>query len=137
MKQEGVMDQTITLQALVQCAALIVGIWGFVKIIMEIVKAIEARHDKEMEWNKTKEDLEKGRQEIIERYDKKLGELEKMIIENYAQTEAKIQELNACNMLLTKSIRAILAGQIEQGLNGPVKEAKKALDEFIDSKAFD
>ena len=60
-----------------------------------------------------------------------------MIIENYAQTEAKIQELNACNMLLTKSIRAILAGQIEQGLNGPVKEAKKALDEFIDSKAFD
>lgn len=131
------MDQTITLQALVQSAALIVGIWGFIKIVMEIVKAINARHDKEMEWDKTKEDLEKGRQEIIERYDKKLGELENMIIENYAQTEAKIQELNACNMLLTKSIRAILAGQIEQGLNGPVKEAKKALDEFIDSKAFD
>lgn len=131
------MDQTITLQALVQSAALIVGIWGFIKIVMEIVKAINARHDKEMEWDKTKEDLEKGRQEIIERYDKKLGELENMIIENYAQTEAKIQELNACNMLLTKSIRAILAGQIEQGLNGPVKEAQKALDEFIDSKAFD
>ncbi len=131
------MDQTITLQALVQSAALIVGMWGFIKIIMEIVKAINARHDKEMEWDRTKEDLEKGRQEIIERYDQKLSELEKMIVENYAQTEAKIQELNAINLLLTKSIRAILAGQIEQGLNGPVTEAKRALDEFIDSKAFD
>lgn len=131
------MDQTISLQALVQCAALILGIWGFVKVIMEIVKAITTRHDKEMEWTKTKEELEKSRQEITEKYDKKLSEMEKMINENHCQTEAKIQELATFNILLMKSVRAILAGQIEQGLNGPVREAKKALDEFIDNKLFD
>ena len=63
--------------------------------------------------------------------------MEKMINENHCQTEAKIQELATFNILLMKSVRAILAGQIEQGLNGPVREAKKALDEFIDNKLFD
>ena len=131
------MEQTITLQALIQAIAVIAGIWGSYKIIMEIVKAITDRHDKEQEWSKTKEDLEKGRQEIIARYDTKLEELENKIEGNHSDTEAKIQELKAEMLILTKSVSAILDGLTQQGCNGAVTEAKKELDSFLMGKAYE
>ena len=131
------MDQTITFQALIQTALVIAGIWGFYKIIMEIVKSITERHDKEQEWQQTKEDLEKGRQEIVKRYDTKLEELENKIEGNHSDTEAKIQELKAEMFILTKSVAAILDGLTQQGCNGAVTEAKKELDSFLMGKAYE
>lgn len=131
------MEQTITLQSLVQTALIIMGVWGFYKIIMEIVKSITTRHDKEQEWTKTTEDLEKGRQEIIERYDTKLAELERKVDDNHADTEAKIQELKADMFIITKSLSAVLDGLKQQGCNGAVSEAKKELDAFLMDKAYE
>ena len=131
------MEQTISIDTLIQLAVVIAAIWGFFKVIMEIVKAINARHDKEQEWDKTKEDLEKGRQELITRFDKKLADMEKTIEDNHCDTEAKIQELKADMLILTRSISAILDGLKQQGCNGAVTKAKEDLDQFLIGKAYD
>jgi len=131
------MQTQITLQALLQCGAIIMAIFGSYKVIMEIVKAITDRHDKEKEWTKTKEDLEKGRQEIIKRYDAKLAEMEEKIDENHCDTEAKIQELRSEMLILTKCMSAVLDGLKQLNCNGTVSEAKKNLDEFLMSRAYD
>ena len=131
------MEQTISLQALIQCVVIIGALWGAYKVAMEIVEAITKRHDKEVAWDKTKEDLMKGRQEIIDRYDKKLAEMEETINDNHADTEAKIQELKADMFILTRSVSAILDGLKQQGCNGSVTKAKEDLDQFLMGKAYD
>jgi hypothetical protein len=51
--------------------------------------------------------------------------------DNHTDTEAKIQEVRADVIILAESIRAVLEGLIEQGCNGPVKEAKEKLDHYL------
>lgn len=131
------METQISLQAIIQCALIIGAVWGFYKIIMEIVEAISKRHDKEVAWDKATKDLEKTRGEIVERYDKRLNELEAMMNDNHADTEAKIQELKADMFILTRSVSAILDGLKQQGCNGAVTKAKEDLDEFLMGKAYD
>ena len=53
---------------------------------------------------------------------------------NHTDTEAKVQELKAEVLMLTKSMSAVMDGLIQQGCNGPVTAAKKNLDEFLMSK---
>lgn len=131
------MEQTISLQALIQCAVIIGAIWGFYKIIMEIVKAITTRHDKEKSWDKATADLERTRADITKRYDERLDELEAMINDNHTDTEAKMQELKADILILTKSVSAILDGLKQQGCNGKVTEAKENLEKYLMDKAYD
>ncbi len=131
------MEQTISLQALIQCAVIIGAVWGFYKIIMEIVKAITTRHDKEKAWDKATADLEKTRAEITKRYDERLDELEAKIDDNHTETEAKMQELKADILILTKSVSAILDGLKQQGCNGKVTEAKENLERYLMNKAYD
>ena len=131
------MEQTITMQALVQCAALIMGIWGFFKVVMEIIKQINARHDKEQLWDKTAENLVNGRQEIMDKYDVKLAELDNKIDENHADTEAKIQELKAEMIIQLECIQAILKGLEQLNCNGPVTEAKDTLEKHLREKAYE
>ena len=131
------MKQAISLQALIQCVVIIGALWGAYKVAMEIVEAITKRHDKEVAWDKAKEDLEKTRKDITDKYDKRLDDLEKMIEENHSDTEAKIQELKAVNLILTRSISAILDGLKQQGCNGAVTKAKEDLDDFLMDKAYD
>ena len=59
------------------------------------------------------------------------------INENHADTEAKLQELVAMVMILTKGQVAALDGLKQQGCNGKVTQAKQELDEFLMSKAVD
>ena len=127
----------ISLQALIQCAVIIGAVWGFYKIIMEIVKAITTRHDKEKAWDKATADLEKTRAEITKRYDERLDELEAKIDDNHTETEAKMQELKADILILTKSVSAILDGLKQQGCNGKVTEAKENLERYLMDKAYD
>lgn len=131
------MQTEITFQALVQCVAIVICVWGAWKTIMEVVKAINSRHDKEQMWDKTAENLEKGRQEIMAKYDAKLAEMDAKIDENHADTEAKIQELKAEMLLQLECIQAILDGLGQLQCNGPVTEQKKRLDQHLREKAYE
>ena len=91
------MDQTITLQALIQCGAVIMGAWGFFKVIMEIVKAINARHDKEQTWDKAVEDFNKERECLRDEFNGRLNE-----------QDAKIQQLLSMLCMTLRAQDAIL-----------------------------
>ena len=114
------MDQTITFQALIQCVGIIICAWGAWKTIMEIVKAINTRHDKEQAWDKAVDDFNKERDEIKNEFNLRLDE-----------QDAKIQQLFAMMVMLMKAQNACLEGLIEQGCNGNVKKMHTELNEFI------
>ena len=114
------MDQTITLQALIQCGALIMGIWGFYKVIMEIVKNITERHDREQAWDKAVEDFKGEREALRGEFNGRLDE-----------QDAKIQQLFSMMIMLMKAQNACLEGLIEQGCNGEVKKMHHELNAFI------
>ena len=125
------MDTTITFQALVQSAALIVGIWGFYKVIMEIVRNITERHDKEKSWDEAVQNIKKDREQITNTFNERLNDMTKLIEDNQAETDSKMQELTSIVIMLTKSVKAILDGQVEQGLNGTVKKQRDEVDNFL------
>lgn len=131
------MDQTITLQALIQSAAIIVGIWGFIKIISEIVTVINARHDKEQKWGEWEVNLQEERDKIYERYDAKLAEMEEKIDNNHADTEAKIQQTRSELYILTECMAAVLDGLKQLNCNGKVTEAKENLDAYLMKRAHE
>lgn len=131
------MQTQITLQALLQCGAIIMGIWGFYKVIMEIVKNITDRHDKEKKWDQYEKNLQEERDKIYEKYDNSLEVLQKRIDENHADTEAKIQELKAEMLIQLECIQAILQGMEQLKCNGPVTEAKENLDKHLREKAYE
>ncbi len=128
------MDQTITLDFLIQAGLVLLGLWAFVKTVGEMIEAVNKRHDREQKWDEYAKNLEEERNKIYEKYDKRFDEVEDRIDTNHAETEAKTQEIKAEIMILTKSMSAILDGLIQQGCNGAVTEAKKNLDEFLMSK---
>lgn len=131
------MEQTITLQALCQLGGVLVALWGAYKIIMEVVKTITNRHDREKRWDETAKEIQQERAKIVERYDKRLEEIERVIEDNHTDTEAKIQELKADMLILTKSLSATLDGLKQLGANGAVTKAKEELDSFLIDKAYD
>lgn len=127
-------DQTITIEFFVQVGLVMIGLWGFVKVVCEMIEAVNKRHDREQKWDEYAKNLEEERNKIYEKYDKRFDEVEARIDENHVETESKTQEIKAEIMILTKSMSAILDGLIQQGCNGAVTEAKKNLDEFLMSK---
>lgn len=131
------MDQTITVEALMQMGAIIMGAWAFVKIVREIIKAITDRHDREQKWDEMSNEISKERQVIVDRYDDRLKDLEKKIDENHCDTEAKIQELKSSMMIQLECIQAILKGLEQLKCNGPVTEAKDKLDQHLREKAYE
>lgn len=131
------MEQSITLQALVQVGAVFVALVGFYKAIMEVIKMITSRHDREKKWDETVEDLEKGRQEIIKRYDNRLSEMEQKIDDNHNDTETNIQDLKNGMIILTQCTAAILDGLKQLECNGKVTEAKEKLDKYLMDRAYD
>ena len=146
----------VTFAHVLQAIALVIIVWEAWKKIKEIKKESDADHkrkeswdhaakvieEKEKVWDDAVSDIRGERKLIVERYDARLDDLEKQIKENHSElerriddnhsdTEAKIQEVRADVMILTEAIRAVLEGQIEQGCNGPVKEAKNRLDTYL------
>ena len=111
------------------------GIWGFAKVIMEIVKAITARHDREQKWDEMAESINASRENIIAKYDYKLVELEKKIDDNHADTESKLQQLGAEMYMHTEVLNAILDGLTQLGANGEVTKAKEKMAEFMNRAA--
>lgn len=130
------MNTTITIQTLVQVGLAFMGLWGFIKVVNEVFKAIAARHDKEQKWDKYEENLKEERDKIYEKYDTRLEELETKLEESQTDTEAKIQEIQAELYLQTESMLAVLEGLQQLNCNGPVSEAKKKLDAHLLERAY-
>ena len=146
------MDATTLRREWEHVAVIRMAVWGFYKVIMEIVKNITARHDKEKKWDdmvtKSEEEKERiyeeisknvqaERDKIYDKYDTKLIEIEQRIETNHYDTEAKLQEIAAVLMILTRGQLAALDGLKQQGCNGAVTQAKKELDEFLMNRAVD
>ena len=127
--------QTVTYDDLVKLAVVIVAIWGFVKIIMEIVKAINARHDREQAWDETADKLRKERNEDICQYNEQLAGIRKSQEEIRVEFDGKVQDLKAEQLIIVECLRAILDGLHQQGCNGRVSDALNTLDDYLVERA--
>ena len=115
------MDQTITIQALMQVGVIIAGVWGSYKVIMEIIKAITDRHDKEQAWDKAVEDIAVDREALKNEFNVRLSD-----------QDAKIQQLLSMLCMTLRAQDAILEALVEQGIgNGEIKTMHKELKDFI------
>lgn len=131
------MDQTITLSTLIQMGVIIMGLWGFFKVVKEFIKDITARHDREQKWDEMVQDVQDERDKIYERYDSKLAEMESKIDDNHSDTEAKLQEVRAELLIITDCMAAVLDGLHQQGCNGKVSEAREHLDQYMRNRAHE
>ena len=128
---------SITVDDIIKIAVIVMAVWGFYKVVMEIVNAITARHDKEQKWSEWETNLQKERDKIYERYDSKLSEMEEKIDANHADTEAKIQQTRAELFILTECMSAVLDGLKQLNCNGKVTEAKETLDSYLIRRAHE
>jgi len=126
-----------TVDDLIRLAVIIMAIWGFVKILMEIIEAVNKRHDKEQKWDEYEKNLAQERDKIYEKYDTKLAEIETRIAESIADTDAKIQETRAELYIITECMAAVLDGLKQQGCNGKVTEAKNNLESYLIRRAHE
>lgn len=136
------MDQTITLSTLIQMGVIIMGLWGFFKVVKELVQSITTRHDREQKWDSMSEmeerlvkNIQDERDKIYEKYDGKLEEMESKLDGNHADTEAKLQEVRAELLIITDCMAAVLDGLHQQGCNGKVSEAREHLDQYMRNRA--
>lgn len=154
---------TISLEFFIQVGLIIMGLWTFYKVLVEIINSITKRHDREQKWDEYEKNLKEERDKIYTKYDGKLIEIEKKmeineklaqkerdlikinytdkitelenkIDYNHADMDAKTQELKSEILLLTKGLAAVLDAMIKNGSNGPVTEAKKEFDSYLISK---
>lgn len=115
------METQITIQALIQCGAIIMGLWGFYKVIMEIVKAINARHDKEASWDKAVKDIAVDRETLKAEFDGRLDE-----------QDGKFQQLLSMLCMCLRAQDAILDALVKDNIgNGEIKAMHKELKMFI------
>lgn len=130
------MNEAVTMGELMKFAGMIIGAWGFYKVIMEIINRITARHDREKSWDEMADKINSSRENIIMKYDSKLAEMEKKIDENHADTEARLQQFSAELYMQTITLNAVLDGLIQMNCNGKVTEAKHRLEKYITSQAY-
>ena len=123
------------IQGIITGAIALSAVWGFIKVVKEIKKDNDTEHDKRQRWDKAADvieqkaelwdrglaDMEKGRKDIVERYDNRLNE-----------QDAKIQQLLSMLCMTLRAQDAILEALVEQGIgNGEIKAMHKELKGFI------
>lgn len=112
---------TVSLDDLIKLAIIITAIWGFVKIIMEIIKAITDRHDKEQAWDKAVKGIEVDRESLKTEFNGRLDE-----------QDARIQQMFAMLCMCLRAQDAILEALVEKDIgNGEIKDMHKELKNFI------
>lgn len=149
------MVEQINIQTIILLGVVVIGVWEFAKKIMEMLSAFGKQHDRAKKWDEMSvkidemsKDTEKVREKIVIEFNQRLDEINDdfneridvintKIDENHCDTEAKIQELNSRMLILTKSVNAILDGLQQLKCNGEVTKAKKELDEFLMTRAYD
>ena len=122
---------------IIKSLAVLIVAWKAYEEVKKMVNSINDRHDKEKKWDQYEQNLKEERDKIYQKYDSKLEELETKIDENHCDTEAKIQELRAEMLMMTKCMSAVLDGLKQLNCNGSVTEMKRNLDEFLMAKAYD
>lgn len=130
------MNEAITFNELIRLCVVVAGVWGFYKVIMEIVKQITSRHDREQKWDEMANRISTERAEFGKLYDARLDELEKKINDNHADTEAKLQQIYAEQYMLTDCMSAVLDGLHQLNCNGKVTTAIEELGEHIKKRAY-
>lgn len=133
------MEQTITLSTLIQMGLIIMGFWGFVKIVKEIVKNITDRHDREQKWDEIAKNAEKDKQRVLEeiaknvqaerdkiydRYDDKLAEMEHKI-------EVNEKIMNETNKIIIKGLQALISHGIDGNNIEKMERVKEELDNYL------
>ena len=135
----------VTFQDIIFAFAVLIVVYTAYKKVKEILNDFNTDYAKKKRWDKTADivqekepiwddavaDVKGEREYIVKWCNGRLDEIQKEIADNHTDTEAKIQEVGADVMILAESIRAVLEGLIEQGCNGPVKEAKEKLDHYL------
>lgn len=58
------MEVTLTIELLIQIGIMIIGFWGFYKVVKEIIKAITDRHDKETKWDEHDKEIKSIKDEM-------------------------------------------------------------------------
>lgn len=128
------MDQAITMSTLIQMGVVIMGLWGFYKVIKEIVGNITARHDREQKWDEMVQNVQEERDKIYERYDIKLADLEDRLDTNHKDTEEQLKQVKEELRILTDCMAAVLDGLHQQGCNGRVTEASNNLQAYMNMR---
>lgn len=103
------METAITISELLKIVAVIGAIWGGYKVIKEVIEAINNKHDQQKKWDS---------------YDERIDAV-----------DAKLQEINSEQCMLTYCMMATLDGLHQLGANGKVTEAREKLDKFINKQA--
>lgn len=127
--------EVVTFDDLVKIAVVLMALWGFCKVIMEIVKAITTRHDREQKWDDTANNLRKERQDDMCHYNEQLTDIRNQQDEIRTDFEAKVQEVKAEQYVIVECLRAVLDGLHQQGCNGKVSEAIETLDDYLLARA--
>ena len=102
-------DTLPNLADLVYLAVCLIAVWGFVKVIMEIIEAITKRHDREQAWDG---------------YDKRLSSI-----------EDQIKEVRGEQGIMMETLQAVLDGMLQLKCNGHVTEQKKKIDVYLNNQA--
>ena len=126
------------IQALVTAAGVIMGVWGFIKVIRDIKKNNDDEHDKRQRWDKTADIIEKK----ADIWDKGLADIDKMresMMKRYDgrldNQDARTQQLYAMQCMSLRAQDAILEALVEQGIgNGEIKNMHTELNNFIFSE---
>lgn len=136
------MDISTYTQALITTGGVIMGVWGFLKVIRDIKKtnddehdrqkridrAVKTLEDKEKTWDEGLADVYRERNEIVKRYDKRLDEQDDRMTEQ----ESKNQQLLAMMCMCLRAQDAILEALVEKEIgNGEIKAMHKELKDFI------
>lgn len=127
--------EAVTFDDLVRIAVVIVAIWGFVKVVMEITKQINERHDREQAWDETAVKLRTEREETVCHYNEQLADIRKKQDDIRVEFDGKVQEIKAEQFIIVECLRAILDGLHQQGCNGKVSEAINILDNYLIERA--
>lgn len=103
MTKENNTDTVLTLKELLAIFAAVVAVWGFLKAVKEIIKAINDRHDQEQKWN-----------EYGQQIDIKHTETENRLAELETDSEAKLQELRVNVELLMAAVQMSLRKDLSE-----------------------
>lgn len=115
------MDAQISINTLMQMGGIILGAWGFYKVIMEIIRSINERHDREQTWDDAVKNIAKEREQITLEFSSRLDE-----------QDAKFQQLLAMLSICLRAQDTMLEALTSANIgNGDVKEMRKELKKFI------
>ena len=125
--------ETITVDDLIRLAVVIAGLWGFFKILNEIIHAVNERHDREQKWD----DIAKSREEDVCQYNAQLSAIKAKQEDIRVEFDGKVQEVKAEQYIIVECLRAVLDGLHQQGCNGKVTEALNTLDSYMVKRAHE